>query len=297
LENPFRILCAVDASRPAAAAFEQALAMSVRRGAQLVLVHAVSNESRYSWRAVERVAALAALEKRADAQNVPVRVRVQQGDTAGVILLHARAQAPDLIVLGSQEPVGFARFRFRSIADRVVKGAACPVLLNPAATAHVTPAFHNIVCAIDLSSRSQTLITNLSRFAEGSGRITFVHVSNDSAQRHHGRFSVPEVARATSRDARQRLQSMLDAEGLHSDVVVTLKSNSVDEEILRVASDVGADLIAMGATRRAGLRRRILGTTALRVSRRAAVPVLILPAIDRKQPLSSLDQAVLGWAA
>jgi nucleotide-binding universal stress UspA family protein len=226
-----------------------------------------------------------------------VWVRVQAGDPAGVILLHARAQAPDLIVLGSHESVGFARFRFRSIADRVVKGAACPVLLIPAATAHVTPAFRNIVCAIDLSSRSQTLITNISRFAEDSGRITFVHVSHDSAQRRHGRFSVPESASATSLDARQRLQSMLDAEGLHSDVVVTLKSNSVDEEILRVASDVGADLIAMGATRRAGLRRRILGTTALRVSRRTAVPVLILPAIDHKHPLSSLDQAVLGWAA
>ena len=130
MENPFRILCAVDASRPAAAAFEQALAMSARRGAQLVLVHAVSKDRRYSWRAVERVSALAALRERAEAQNVPVRVRVQQGDAASVILLHARAHAPDLIVLGSHEPVGLASFRFRSIADRVVKGAACPVLGN-----------------------------------------------------------------------------------------------------------------------------------------------------------------------
>ena len=133
MKNPFRILCAVDASRPAAAAFEQALAMSARRGAQLVLVHAVSKDRPYSWRAVERVSALAALRERAEAQNVPVRVRVQHGDVAGVILLHARAHAPDLIVLGSHEPVGLARFRFRSIADRVVKGAECPVLLIPAA--------------------------------------------------------------------------------------------------------------------------------------------------------------------
>ena len=44
LKNPFRILCAVDASPPAAAAFEQALAMSAHRGAQLVIVHAVSKD-------------------------------------------------------------------------------------------------------------------------------------------------------------------------------------------------------------------------------------------------------------
>ena len=70
MENPFRILCAIDASRPAAAAFEQALAMSARRGAQLVLVHAVSKDRRYSWGAVERMSALAALRERAEAQNV-----------------------------------------------------------------------------------------------------------------------------------------------------------------------------------------------------------------------------------
>jgi nucleotide-binding universal stress UspA family protein len=139
--KPFRILCAVDASPPAAAAFAQALAMSARRGAQLVLVHAVSKDYPYSLGAVERVAALAALRERAEARGVPVRVRVQHGDAAGVILLHARAQAPDLIVLGSHEPVGLARFRFRSIADRVVQRATSPVLLVPAAMTDVTAVF------------------------------------------------------------------------------------------------------------------------------------------------------------
>jgi len=49
---------------PAAAAFEQALAMSAHRRAQLVIVHAVSKDRRYSWGAVERVAALDALRER-----------------------------------------------------------------------------------------------------------------------------------------------------------------------------------------------------------------------------------------
>ena len=297
MENPFRILCAVDASRPAAAAFEQALAMSARRGAQLVLVHAVSKDRRYSWRAVERVSALAALRERAEAQNVSVRVRVQQGDAASVILLHARAHAPDLIVLGSHEPVGLARFRFRSIADRVVKGAACPVLLIPAAHTHATPAFRSVVCAIDLSSRSPAAIANAARLAGDSGRLVLLHVLHASVPRHYARFGVPEFSRAMARDARQRLHSILEAQNLESDVLVTVSSKSVHDEILRVASEIKADLIVMGATRRAGLRRRLLGSTALRVSRRSHLPVLILPAVHVKRDLSALDQAVLGWAA
>jgi nucleotide-binding universal stress UspA family protein len=179
LAKPFRILCAVDASPPAAAAFEQALALSAHRDAQLVVVHAVSKDQPSSWGAVERVAALATLRERTETLNVPVRVRVQQGDTAGVILLHARAQAPDLIVLGSHEPVGLARFRFRSIADRVVKGASCPVLLVPAAMTSVAPVFHSIVCAIDLSSRSSTMIASLARAAFDAGPLAFLYVLRD----------------------------------------------------------------------------------------------------------------------
>ena len=180
MENPFRILCAVDASRPAAAAFEQALAMSARRGAQLVLVHAVSKDRRYSWGAIERTSALAALRERAEAQNVSVRVRVQQGDTAGVILLHARAHAPDLIVLGSHEPVGLARFQFRSIADRVVKGATCPVMLIPAAHKAATTTFRTVVGAIDLSSRSPAAIANAAHLARDNGRLLLLHVLHAS---------------------------------------------------------------------------------------------------------------------
>jgi hypothetical protein len=51
LTKPFRIFCAVDGSPPGAAIFEQALAMNAHRGAQLVLVHAVSDDRPYSpWR-------------------------------------------------------------------------------------------------------------------------------------------------------------------------------------------------------------------------------------------------------
>ena len=224
-----------------------------------------------------------------------MRVRVQQGDTAGVILLHARAQAPDLIVLGSHEPVGLARFRFQSIADRVVKGAACPVLLVPAATTHVTPTFRKVVCAIDLSSRSPEMIANASRFAGDGDAIDVCSMCSD---RHAtGRFAAPEFSGAMAPTSRQRLHTMLDSQDLDSDVLVTVSSKSVHDEILRVASEMKADLIVVGATRRAGLRRRFLGSTALRVSRRSPLPVLVLPAVHVKQELSTLDQAVLGWAA
>jgi nucleotide-binding universal stress UspA family protein len=98
-------------------------------------------------------------------------------------------------------------------------------------------------------------------------------------------------------DTRQRLQSILEAQSLESEVLVTDSSKSVYDEILRVASEIKADLIVMGATQRTSLRRRLLGSTAIRVSRRSHVPVLIVPDVHVKRNLSTLDEEVLGWAA
>ncbi len=82
-----------------------------------------------------------------------------------------------------------------------------------------------------------------------------------------------------------------------SEAVISVSSKGIDDEILRVASEREADLIVLGATRHTGLRRRFLGSTALKVSRRSPVPVLVLPAVYVKRELSALDEAVLGWAA
>jgi nucleotide-binding universal stress UspA family protein len=214
-----------------------------------------------------------------------------------VILLHARAQVPDLIVLGSNEPVGLARLRFRSIADRVVKGAACPVMLIPAAHTPTAPAIRTVLCTIDLSPRPPGTIANAVRLAGDRARLVLLHVLQGSWLRRHARFGVPEFSRAMARDTRQRLQSIVEAQKLESDVLVTDTSRSVHDEILRVAGEVKADLIVVGATRKAGLRRRLLGSTALRVSRRSHLPLLIVPDVHVTRNLSTLDEDVLGWAA
>jgi nucleotide-binding universal stress UspA family protein len=46
-----RILCAVDFSRPAHAAFEHALALSRARNAELTVVHAVPKDQPFRWHA------------------------------------------------------------------------------------------------------------------------------------------------------------------------------------------------------------------------------------------------------
>ena len=127
-----RVLAAVDFSKPARGAFEYALALSKHRGAELVVVHAVPRNQRFRWHARERLALTAELRHRARQANVEFKDRVQQGDPAEIILLHARSLHPDVIVMGTHQRSGIDRFRVGSVAERVAAKSMAPVLLVPA---------------------------------------------------------------------------------------------------------------------------------------------------------------------
>lgn len=126
-----RVLAAVDFSEPARAAFDHALALSQRRGAELVVVHAVPPKRPFSWRARERVALLAELRERAEQAGVPFLERMQHGDPAEMILLHAQSVGADVIVMGTHQRSGFDRVRKGSVSQRVMARATVPVLVIP----------------------------------------------------------------------------------------------------------------------------------------------------------------------
>jgi K+-sensing histidine kinase KdpD len=60
-----------------------------------------------------------------------VRVEEQHGDPARVIVLHANARKVDIVVLGSNRRRGWRRLREGSVAERVLRRAAWPVLIVP----------------------------------------------------------------------------------------------------------------------------------------------------------------------
>jgi nucleotide-binding universal stress UspA family protein len=71
------------------------------------------------------------LRKRAEAKGVKVRIEEQHGDPARVIVLHANARNVDIVILGSNRRRGWRRLREGSVAERVLRRAAWPVLIVP----------------------------------------------------------------------------------------------------------------------------------------------------------------------
>ncbi len=126
-----KILCAIDLTKASRNAFDRALSIARVSKARLYVLHAVPPDQTFSSHQAERLELFTRLRQRAERQGVPVRIVEQQGDPAGVIVLHADARKADLVVLGSNRRRGWQRFREGSVGERVLRRAAWAVLIVP----------------------------------------------------------------------------------------------------------------------------------------------------------------------
>jgi nucleotide-binding universal stress UspA family protein len=278
---------AVDYSAPARRSFEQALALARRHGAALTVVHAVPADEPFGWGARARLTLIDDLRAQADAAGVRLAVTVQQGDPAGVILLHARSLRPDLLVVGTGQRRGLARMRVGSTAERVALNAARPVLIVPARrTADPSQSFERIVVAVDASAASAHAVDRALRLAAGGAdRVTLVHVVPGFAdvppQLH--RFGVGEFQRELIRDASERLSAIVASHaGTGQSVDTKVVAGEPVAEIARQASLLAADLLVAGVRTRGRVARAVFGATAARLLRITQVPLLAVPdTLDR----------------
>lgn len=140
------------------------------------------------------------------------------------------------------------------------------------------PAFHRIVVPTDFSSCADAAWATALRAARDSGaEIVLVHVLVDTPRFAEG--SGGADLRETLDGARQWAARELDqrvatARASGASARAALRTGVPHEEILGVASEEGADLIAIGTHGRGGLERALLGSVADRVIRLAPCPVL-----------------------
>ena len=279
------VLAAVDFSKPARGAFEYALALSKRHGAELVVVHAVPPSQPFRWHARERLALTAELRHRAELANVEFKERLQHGDPAEIIVLHARSLQPDVIVMGTHQRRGIDRFRVGSVAERVAAKVTAPVLLVPQRrdTGTIRP-FSHVAVAVDFSTGSNRAVEQALALASDSGdRVTLLHVVpgfSSGVPPHLYRYGIADYQNQLMRDAQRRLQLAVPVKrntqaAIHTRVLL----GDTTTEISRVVESIGADLLVVGVPKRGVVSRALFGTTAARLLRVTRVPMLAVPDI------------------
>jgi nucleotide-binding universal stress UspA family protein len=291
-----RVVAAVDFSKPAREAFEYALALSRHHGAELIAIQAVPKTETFAHHGRARLTLTERLRHRAEQSGVAFSSRVQSGDPAEIVLLHARVLRPDVIVAGTHQRRGVARLRTGSVAERIAAAATVPVFVVPLRThASVYAPFRHVVVAVDFSAGSTRAIERaLGLMNHPADRITLVHVlpgSASSVPRHLYGYPLDARQDPWVRDAQQRLRDAVPATHTPAAAVHThVMRGDAAMEIRQVAEDVGADLLIVGATARGVVSRALFGTTAARLLRVTPVPMLVVP--DAGMP--NADEAAIG---
>jgi nucleotide-binding universal stress UspA family protein len=281
------VLCATDGSVGADEALREAGRYCVGPDARLIVLHVERMVAGAAYGTLPLVpadiqalgtAAREGIQKQIERANVQCRavdveVVTATGAVYAEIVRRAEEARADLVVVGGQGGSGLARIFLGSVAKKVVRYAHAPVLVARAATKR-----GQVVAATDLSERARpTLAAAAEEAARRDARLTVARLldapSEGMALR---RAAVPGPASREERlrRARQDLEREVQAAGVRAELVV--EEGDPVTSIVRLADELAAELVVVGATGRTGLRRLVLGSVAGAVAARAACSVLVV---------------------
>lgn len=217
-------------------------------------------------------------------------LRTQSHQVAGIpserINERARESGADLVVLGTHGRTGLEHILLGSTAERVVKGAPCPVLTvrlarrkerpGEAGPAAAPPRVQRILLPVDFSDCSQEAFEYGVQVAKQFGaRVTILHVLEPVS--YGLDFTLSHASEEHTRRARlesrlAELTALFTAQGLQASHA--LRGGMPADSILESAPPDACDLIVMGTHGRRGFSHLVSGSVAEAVLRRAGCPVL-----------------------
>ena len=290
-----KIIVATDLSEPSIEALREADLIARNTGAELFVFHAVPNLVRNNPlfphkniedafdlphvmdRAAEAVDEFITKHLQADRDDVKIVVDSGWPDTA--LMRRAEDLGADLIVLGSRGYTGLKHVLLGSVAERVVRYAHCAVLV-----ARASPEVGHVLAATDFSDPALPAVAAASSVARRrKAKLTVIHslairsyaLSNASSPFGGGAMVPDEAAIADAREAaRGLIDESLKGLGAEGDSIV--EDGLPEDDILRNAARLPADLIVLGAWGRTAINRIALGSVAETVARSAACSVLVV---------------------
>lgn len=199
------------------------------------------------------------------------------------IIEAAQASSADLVVLGTHGRTGLEHILLGSTAERVVRGAPCPVLTvrglrasKPEGRASGPPAMRRLLVPIDFSDCSLEALEYAAQLAKQfDASVMILHVMEPVA--YGLDFTLSHASEGERRRAamQSRLSALADAfraQGLIAEHA--LRGGVPAQSILAMAQEQAWDLIVMGTHGRHGVARLLAGSVAEAVLRSAPCPVL-----------------------
>lgn len=271
------ILVHADSTAASAVRLRSGLALARRFGARLSGLHVVSDPEvppYFKPSAVERIAALyresareAAVLAEANFREATKSIEIAtawlsaEGDVAQV--LAERARFADLLLIGqcdTENPPSLAAF---SLAEKVVFGAGTPTLVIPSDGAFNNIGRHVLV-AWDGSREAARAVHDAMPLLQTAERVSLLAVDSDRQGHVHPTANAAEAAAHLARHS-----------VLTEPIEILSGEQNVTDILLGHVTNLGVDLLVMGAYGHPRLLEFVLGGTTQALLERAAVPILM----------------------
>jgi nucleotide-binding universal stress UspA family protein len=209
-----------------------------------------------------------------EAEGLALDRLVVEGDPARKIVETAHNGHYNLIVLPTHGYGPFRRFILGSTTAKVLHDADCPVwtgahLEQAAATA--APAFHHIVCALDLGSQSRGALCWATQMAAGFGaRLTVLHAT-PPLEVGPARYFDPHWRVELANRAREEITRLMADLGVQG--AIHIQSGDPHKLVAEFATLEKADLVVIGRSSAKGILGR-LRAVAYAIVRESPCPVV-----------------------
>ena len=286
-----RILAPTDFSDNARVATQLAMGLARAHGAEVKLFYALdpyehlsppesvreSYKREQTQRAERDLAELKQTLQDIAGTDVPVSTLVRLGPPVSVAYSEIRSWNPDLVVVGTHGANANERF-FGSVALRIARSAACPVLVarqHPDMQIPKSGLFRRPLVAIDYSRFSRVAAETAATLTEQGSQIELVHVIGSPDVDEHQEFADP-LAQARDADLSKLQDFVADVDVATVQVSYRSEVGRVAEQVLGYADTSKTDLIVVGA-HGCDYATEVIGTIADRILRSAKVPVVVIP--------------------
>jgi nucleotide-binding universal stress UspA family protein len=138
--------------------------------------------------------------------------------------------------------------------------------------------YDHILVATDGSENAADAIDEAVALADATGATLHGVYVIETRTAYDNAIVDPEEVERTLREDGEEALARLDERAAEAGIEAetTIREGVPHEEILDYAADCGVDLVVIGATGRSAFKTVLLGSTAERVLRQAAVPVLVV---------------------
>jgi len=214
---------------------------------------------------------------------------VLMGHPAEEIVDYADTYDIGMIIMATHGRSGIRRWALGSVADKVVRSTAKPVLIIRAKGDHRKAAhpgrLNRILVPLDGSAASEASIPYVEELAYkteaevilwevlATRYETIIASGWDYAIYPEQQL---ESDRAFAKDYLDKMVARLTQKGIDARSEVKSGTDIAAEEIIRFADEVSADVVAMSTHGRSGIARWTLGSVADKVLRRGNTPLLLV---------------------